>query len=44
MVVPIFKDGEIVGELDIDSHKIEPFTQKDENFLKNVCDLVSKLM
>ncbi len=44
MVVPIFKGGEIVGELDIDSHKIEPFTQKDENFLKNVCDLVSKLM
>jgi GAF domain-containing protein len=26
LVVPIFKNGQIVGELDIDSHALSPFT------------------
>lgn len=43
IVVPIFKDGEIVGELDIDSHTLSPFTGEDSKFLKNACKVVSKL-
>ncbi len=44
IVVPIFKNGEIVGEIDIDSHKKDPFTKKDEMFLSNVCEMVSKIL
>jgi len=43
MVVPIFKDGKIVGELDIDSHSISPFTSADKEFLERVCNAVSHL-
>ena len=44
IVVPILKNGEIVGELDIDSHKIEPFTEKDKLFLEKVCEIVAKIV
>jgi GAF domain-containing protein len=44
IVVPIFKEGKLVGELDIDSHEKAPFTQEDEEFLKNVCALASKIL
>lgn len=43
IVVPIFKNGEIVGELDIDSHTISPFTEEDKKFLEDVCEIVSML-
>ena len=44
IVVPIFgRERKIIGELDIDSHYIEPFTQKDRIFLENVCKYVSEL-
>jgi GAF domain-containing protein len=43
IVVPIFKDGEIVGELDIDPHTLSPFTQEDREFLEDVCQIVSDL-
>lgn len=43
IVVPIMKDDKIVGELDIDSHDISPFTEEDESFLKKICDLISGL-
>ncbi len=42
IVVPIFKDGEVVGELDIDSHRINPFTEEDREFLEWICEMVSK--
>ncbi len=44
IVVPIFKDGKVVGELDIDSHKLSPFTEEDEKFLEEVCSLVSEYL
>jgi len=44
IVVPIFKNGEIVGELDIDSHTLSPFTDEDKAFLKKICKMVSKLL
>jgi len=43
MVVPIFKNEEIVGELDIDSHTLSPFTEEDRKFLENICEIISEL-
>ncbi|MDD3803098.1 MAG: GAF domain-containing protein [bacterium] len=42
IVLPIMKSGEVVGELDIDSHKIAPFTDDDKEFLVRVCSMVAK--
>lgn len=44
IVVPIFKDGRIIGELDIDSHSFSPFSEEDRRFLEKVCELVSKVV
>jgi GAF domain-containing protein len=41
IVVPIFKDGELVGELDIDSHQINPFTEEDRLLLEEVAERVA---
>lgn len=43
IVAPIFKNGEVVGELDLDSHVRSPFTEEDRAFLEKVCGVVSKL-
>jgi len=43
IVVPIFKNRKVIGELDIDSHAVSPFTEKDETFLKKVSEMVSKI-
>jgi len=44
IVVPIFKNGEIVGELDIDSHTVSVFTEKDRKFLEDISQMVSELL
>jgi GAF domain-containing protein len=44
IVLPIFKDGILVGELDIDSHQLEPFDEMDTILLNGVCDLVASLI
>ncbi len=41
IVVPIFKDAAIVGELDIDSHTLAPFSDEDRKFLENTCSILS---
>jgi GAF domain-containing protein len=43
IVVPIFKNGQIVAELDIDSHALSPFTMEDMTFLNNIAKMVSGL-
>ena len=43
IVVPIFKNGQIVAELDIDSHTLSPFTKEDMTFLNNIAKMVSGL-
>ncbi|MEA1993043.1 MAG: GAF domain-containing protein [Euryarchaeota archaeon] len=43
MVVPIFKNGKVVGELDIDSHIKSPFTEKDRELLERICGIVASL-
>jgi GAF domain-containing protein len=44
IVIPIFKRGEIVGELDIDSHSLSPFSREDETFLKKIGEIASKIL
>lgn len=38
LVVPIYKGEELVAQIDIDSHKRNPFTMHDEDFLKQICN------
>ncbi|MCF7567581.1 GAF domain-containing protein [Sabulilitoribacter arenilitoris] len=44
IVVPIFKDGKNIGQIDIDSNTPDPFTDKDERFLEFVCTKVSEIL
>ncbi len=44
IVVPILKEGEIIGELDIDSHKLSAFTDEDESFLAKVAEQAAKAL
>lgn len=44
IVVPIFKDGKNVGQIDIDSHTIDPFTEEDKELLEWLCNEVSKIL
>ncbi len=41
VVVPVLVGGEVWGELDIDSHRVTPFTPADAGFLEKVCSLVA---
>ncbi|MDP9960853.1 GAF domain-containing protein [Chryseobacterium lathyri] len=44
IVVPIFKDGQNVGQIDIDSHTVNPFTAEDRELLEWLCNEVSKIL
>jgi len=44
IVIPIFVNGENVGQIDIDSNTIDPFTEDDERFLEFVCAEVAKII
>ena len=44
VVVPIFINGENIGQIDIDSKTIDPFTAEDERFLEFVCSEVSGIL
>ena len=44
IVIPIFVDGANVGQLDIDSHTPDPFSEKDERFLEFVCEEVAHIL
>lgn len=41
IVVPIFKDGVVVGEIDIDSHKHAAFNQDDRKLLEEIAVILS---
>jgi len=43
IVVPVFKAGVFVAELDIDSHELSPFTDDDRMFLEEVVALAGTL-
>ncbi len=42
IVVPIFVDRKNIGQIDVDSKKLNAFDENDENFLKQINDLISK--
>lgn len=44
IVVPLFKDGKNIGQIDIDSNTIDPFTKEDETFLEWVNEQVATLL
>jgi GAF domain-containing protein len=43
IVIPIFVDGENIGQIDIDSHDSNPFSEHDELLLEFVCTKVAEL-
>ncbi len=43
IVVPLFVKGENIGQIDIDSHVLNPFTEADEKFLEFVNQEIAKL-
>jgi L-methionine (R)-S-oxide reductase len=43
IVVPLFVDGKNIGQIDIDSNVLYPFTEADEHFLEFVNEQVAKL-
>jgi len=43
IVVPLFVDGENIGQIDIDSEVLDAFTEADERFLEYVNVEVAKL-
>ncbi|WP_053970279.1 GAF domain-containing protein [Mangrovimonas sp. ST2L15] len=44
IVIPIFVDGENIGQIDIDSNTPDPFTSEDERFLEFVCKEVAAIL
>ncbi len=44
IVVPIFVNGQNIGQIDIDSNTINPFTKADEDFLEFVCKQVASIL
>jgi GAF domain-containing protein len=41
-VVPIYKGDNLVGQIDIDSHELDPFTQEDHDLLEAVANFVAQ--
>ncbi|MCK8481301.1 GAF domain-containing protein [Psychroserpens algicola] len=44
IVIPIFLNGENIGQIDIDSNTPDPFSEEDERFLEFVCEQVSEIL
>lgn len=44
IVIPIFVNGKNIGQIDIDSETLDPFTEQDEQFLEWVCEKVSNIL
>mgnify|MGYP001095161094 FL=1 len=44
IVIPIFVNNINVGQIDIDSHSVNPFTKDDENLLEFVCKKVANIL
>ncbi len=42
IVVPIFKDGDVIGEIDIDSDTPEAFSERDRTFLERIARLLGR--
>ncbi|UZO81436.1 GAF domain-containing protein [Aquimarina sp. ERC-38] len=44
IVIPLFKNGENIGQIDIDSNQKDPFTEADERFLEFVNKEAAKML
>ena len=44
IVIPIFVEGENIGQIDIDSHTANIFTEKDEQFLEYICKKITSIL
>ncbi len=44
IVIPMFKDGKNIGQIDIDSHVEDPFSAEDERFLEWVNSEVAEII
>ncbi|MEL6811391.1 MAG: GAF domain-containing protein [Bacteroidota bacterium] len=44
IVIPLFKNGKNIGQIDIDSHTPDPFTKEDEVFLEWVNTQVATIL
>ncbi|WP_418509203.1 GAF domain-containing protein [Corallibacter sp.] len=44
IVIPIFVNGENIGQIDIDSNTPDPFSEADERFLEFVCQKVATIL
>lgn len=44
IVVPIFVNGQNIGQIDIDSNTADPFSESDERFLEYVCKKVAAIL
>lgn len=44
VVIPIFVNGENIGQIDIDSHQVDPFTDDDVKLLEYVCSKVAEIV
>ncbi len=44
IVVPIMKNGENIGQIDIDSHTVDPFTVEDRELLEWLCEEIADIM
>ncbi len=44
IVVPIFKNGENVGQIDIDSHTLNAFSDEDQELLEFICEEIGKIL
>ncbi len=42
IVAPIFRDGKVIGEIDIDSDFVDPFTNQDRHFLEQITNLIGR--
>jgi GAF domain-containing protein len=44
IVIPLFVNGENIGQIDIDSHTPDPFTKEDEEFLEFINAKVAEIL
>ncbi len=44
IVVPLFVNGENIGQIDVDSHAADPFTEADERFLEFINEKVAETL
>ncbi len=44
IVIPIKRDGKILGELDIDSHELAPFSEEELLMLEKICYMLARIL